>query len=322
MRARNIKPGFFANELLAECDLAARLLFIGLWCIADREGRLEDRPARIKAQLFAYEDHKVDPLLEQLSARGFIVRYEAPCGTRLIQIEGFVRHQNPHHREAPSKFPACKAQGKPRASLGQAQGAPGKAPTATPEGPDDDESRDEIDGDDAATEGRGEACFSGRAARAQGAPQARPGKALLIPDTGFLIPDSSKTAGANAPQAPVSPHRGSTATGVTREASRSKEPSQAKPGASGEATAFPCVEGHWSPTPDMVEAWQGTFGAIDVPRQLSLARQWCIDNPKRRKTKRGMRAFIFKWLTNCTKEPKRVTQSVSKQVRHVLLDGQ
>ena len=47
-RARNIKPGFFKNEFLAEMPCEVRLLFIGLWTLADREGRLEDRPKRIK----------------------------------------------------------------------------------------------------------------------------------------------------------------------------------------------------------------------------------------------------------------------------------
>jgi len=46
-RSRNIKPGFFRNEMLAECSPLARLLFAGLWCLADRFGRLEDRPKRI-----------------------------------------------------------------------------------------------------------------------------------------------------------------------------------------------------------------------------------------------------------------------------------
>jgi hypothetical protein len=34
-----------------------RLLFTGLWCLADREGRLEDRPAEIKAEIFSYDDN-------------------------------------------------------------------------------------------------------------------------------------------------------------------------------------------------------------------------------------------------------------------------
>jgi len=34
-RSRNIKPGFFSNEHLAEVDFATRLLFIGMWAEAD-----------------------------------------------------------------------------------------------------------------------------------------------------------------------------------------------------------------------------------------------------------------------------------------------
>ena len=45
MRARNLKPSIFKNELLAVADPLYTLVFEGLWCLADREGRLEDRPA-------------------------------------------------------------------------------------------------------------------------------------------------------------------------------------------------------------------------------------------------------------------------------------
>ena len=48
-RARNIKPSFFTNELLGTEDPMVSLTFAGLWCLADKEGILEDRPLRIKA---------------------------------------------------------------------------------------------------------------------------------------------------------------------------------------------------------------------------------------------------------------------------------
>ena len=51
-RARNIKPAFFKNETLVELPVETRLLFIGLWTLADREGRLEDRPKRIKMEIY------------------------------------------------------------------------------------------------------------------------------------------------------------------------------------------------------------------------------------------------------------------------------
>lgn len=104
-RARNIKPGFFANEDLAECDPLARLLFAGLWCLADREGRLEDRPKRIRAELLPYDSCDADDLLNQLQARGFILRYSHGEG-RFIQVLKFNSHQNPHMKEAKSSIPA------------------------------------------------------------------------------------------------------------------------------------------------------------------------------------------------------------------------
>jgi hypothetical protein len=104
-RARNIKPSFFANEHLAECDPYARLLFAGLWCLADREGRLEDRPKRIRAELFPYDNCDADDLLSQLERHGFISRY-ALGENRYIQVLNFCKHQNPHVKEAKSTIPA------------------------------------------------------------------------------------------------------------------------------------------------------------------------------------------------------------------------
>lgn len=103
-RARSIKPGFFCNDGLVELPFEVRLLFIGLWTLADREGRLEDRPKRIRAQIFPYDNVDVDKALDQLQAAGFVVRYEAE-GTRCLQVVNFVKHQMPHHKEAASELP-------------------------------------------------------------------------------------------------------------------------------------------------------------------------------------------------------------------------
>lgn len=104
-RARNIKPGFFANDTLAECSPLARLLFAGLWTIADRAGRLEDRPKRIKAALLPYDECDINDLLDQLVDRGFIARYEAGV-QKLIQVLAFDKHQNPHKNEPESLLPS------------------------------------------------------------------------------------------------------------------------------------------------------------------------------------------------------------------------
>jgi hypothetical protein len=103
-RARNIKPGFFANEDLAEIEPIGRLLFIGLWTLADRDGRLEDRPKRIKGELFPYDNCDINALLDDLQKYGFIMRYEVDGG-KYIQIVNFSKHQNPHPKEPSKDFP-------------------------------------------------------------------------------------------------------------------------------------------------------------------------------------------------------------------------
>lgn len=103
-RARNIKPGFFKNEDLAELSADVRLLFIGLWTLADREGRLEDRPKRIKGELFPFEMSDVDSMLTQLQTSGFVIRYEV-SGSRFLQVVNFVKHQDPHYKEKASEIP-------------------------------------------------------------------------------------------------------------------------------------------------------------------------------------------------------------------------
>jgi 5-methylcytosine-specific restriction endonuclease McrA len=93
------------NDELAEVEPLGRLLFAGLWCIADREGRLEDRPKRIKAEVLPYDDCDVDDLLNKLAEREFIIRYEVN-GEKYIQVVNFIKHQNPHYKEVPSEIPA------------------------------------------------------------------------------------------------------------------------------------------------------------------------------------------------------------------------
>ena len=75
-RTRQINPGFFTNDELADITPLGRLLFAGLWVIADREGRLEDRPKKIKAEILPYDNCDVDDLLNQLQNAGFIKRYK------------------------------------------------------------------------------------------------------------------------------------------------------------------------------------------------------------------------------------------------------
>ena len=106
MRARNIKPALFKNEHIADLDPYDRLLFIGLWCMADREGRLEDRPKRIKMELFPCDNYDVEAgLLRLQTADGGLIRRYEVCGFQVISVTNFLKHQNPHGTEADSALP-------------------------------------------------------------------------------------------------------------------------------------------------------------------------------------------------------------------------
>lgn len=115
-RSRNIKPSFFINEKLAELSFSTRLLFIGLWTMCDRLGRMEDRPKRIKMNLFPADRVDVERGLVELAKAGFITRYVVD-GERFIEVPNFVKHQTPHVKEAASTIPAPD---KPGASTRQA----------------------------------------------------------------------------------------------------------------------------------------------------------------------------------------------------------
>jgi hypothetical protein len=104
MRARLIKPGFFKSDELAALPPLGRILFAGLWCMADREGRLNDRPRIIKAEVLPYDDCDCNALLDALAQEGFLVRYQTG-GRPFLQLTTFLKHQQPHYKEPPSVIP-------------------------------------------------------------------------------------------------------------------------------------------------------------------------------------------------------------------------
>jgi len=107
-RIRSIKPKFFLNEELAGLPFECRLLFVGLWTQSDREGRLEDRPKRLKAELFPYDSVDVDKMLDRLvgtNGHPLITRYKVG-EMRYIQVNKFAEHQYPHIKEPKSTIPA------------------------------------------------------------------------------------------------------------------------------------------------------------------------------------------------------------------------
>ena len=104
-RSRILKEGFFTNEILCALPPLTRLLFAGLWTIADRDGRLEDRPERIRHELLGYDkEADIDAMLNDLHRTRFIFRY-AVNTERFIEIVAWRKHQHPHQRETKSVIP-------------------------------------------------------------------------------------------------------------------------------------------------------------------------------------------------------------------------
>jgi len=115
MRSRILKPGFFQNAKLAELPPRVRLLYAGLWLLADREGRLKNAPGVIAEQLFPFDgDGKscrqwVRTALKLCREAGFTAEYVGvyPDGKKVnvLFIPAFLKHQKPHPREAASRLP-------------------------------------------------------------------------------------------------------------------------------------------------------------------------------------------------------------------------
>ena len=97
-RARNIKPAFFTNDELPELQPLARLLFIGLWTVADFKGCFEYKPKRLKVQLLPYDNCDIEQLVSDLDKSGFIAIYSVH-DQQYGKVLNFNKHQNPHKNE-------------------------------------------------------------------------------------------------------------------------------------------------------------------------------------------------------------------------------
>ncbi len=79
-------------------------MFQAMWTVADRNGRLPDRPRRIKVECLPFDEHDIEGALSDLQAAGFIDRYQV-SDEKFIEIVNFDKHQKPHPNE-PAEHPA------------------------------------------------------------------------------------------------------------------------------------------------------------------------------------------------------------------------
>lgn len=210
-RIRTIKPEFFTSEDIVSLSPMARILYIALWCEADREGRLVWKPLTFKLRYLPADDCDIRALCDEIVERGLVRLY----GEGYAVIPAFAAHQHINPRESASQLPD------PCASVTRASRVGTRKP---------------------------------RASDAQGG---REGKGKEGNE------DSGEPRGDSPPVASI-------------------------PLVDGTEAAF---------TQMQVDEWAQAYPAVDVAQQLRQMRAWCNANPTRRKTARGVAAFIVGWLT-------------------------
>lgn len=52
----------------------------------------------------------------------------------------------------------------------------------------------------------------------------------------------------------------------------------------------------WRPDIDLYHEYQRLYPAVDVGAEFAKMRGWCLGNPKKRKTKSGVKRFVTSWL--------------------------
>lgn len=210
-RIRTIKPEFFTSEDIVSLSPMARILYIALWCEADREGRLVWKPLTFKLRYLPADDCNINALCDEIVERGLVRLY----GEGYAVIPSFGAHQHINPRESASQLPD------PCASVTRAARVGTRKPRAS-----------DVQG---GREGKGKEGNE----------------------------DSGEPRGDSPPAATI-------------------------PLVDGTEAAF---------TQAQVDDWGRAYPAVDVAQQLRQMRAWCIANPTRRKTARGVEAFIVGWLT-------------------------
>ncbi len=108
-RIRTVKPELFTHDELfdaeVELGLPLRIAFIGLFTVADREGRFKWRPRQLKLHVLPYDNLEFSHVLDALTTRGFLVKYEIE-GVTYGCITNFSNHQVINNRESDSSIPA------------------------------------------------------------------------------------------------------------------------------------------------------------------------------------------------------------------------
>jgi hypothetical protein len=100
-RIRTIKPEFFTSEDIVNLSPLARLLYIAIWCEADKEGRLIWKPMTFKLRYFPGDNCDIQAMCKEIVDAGLVVLY----GEGFAVVPSFKAHQHINPRESDSNLP-------------------------------------------------------------------------------------------------------------------------------------------------------------------------------------------------------------------------
>lgn len=118
-RIRTIKPEFFTSEDIVSLSPLARILYVALWCEADKEGRLVWKPITFKLRYLPADGCDIQALCQEIVDRGLVRLY----GDGYAFIPSFSAHQHINPRESASQLPEPDANStrKPRVGTRQSR---------------------------------------------------------------------------------------------------------------------------------------------------------------------------------------------------------
>lgn len=105
VRRREIDAHFWTSEDVCELPSDShRMMFVGLWCKADRAGRMEDKPFAIGLRVRPWDPKGAAPLIDHLICVGMVRRYTVN-GASYLCLPSFLKYQRPNPHEARSRLP-------------------------------------------------------------------------------------------------------------------------------------------------------------------------------------------------------------------------
>ena len=294
-RIRTIKPEFWTSEQNADCSRDARLLFIGLWNFCDDAGRHPASPMRLKMEVLpgdALGTQEVTRWVRELLDAGLLDEYEIDRET-YWEVTGWhhqrIDQPNVRHPSRDGKVEPIS----PR-RLGGKQRKLAYSHLV---------------------ERDGEKCCNCGATNNLAVDHIAPisrGGTNKMDNLRLLckLCNSEKGAKILAGDAPGtrqvrdgdSPPEGNGMEWNGMEVvskDTCSELSQATASDPPSEYTFPTngkQSKEWTLPQAKLAEYRDAFPAIDIDAEMRLARQWCRDNPGKRKTPRGMLGFLTRWL--------------------------